>query len=60
MSAFDAAISVVLEGVAYAFTRVLGKTFNIEKDRARRITENIVIGALVAFFILLAILGVGT
>lgn len=60
MSAFDAAVSAVVEGVAYVSSRVLGRTLNIEKDKARRITEIVFMLVFAAFFVGLAIMGIGT
>lgn len=59
MSVFDAAVSVVVEFVTYASTRVLGRTLNIDRDKASRIIEITFLVAFAAFFVLLAIMGVG-
>ena len=60
MTVLDAAISAAVECLAYASSRVLGRTLNIDKDKARRITEITFLVAIAAFFVTLAIMGVGT
>lgn len=60
MSAVDAVLTAVVESVAYVSSRVLGKTLNIKKEKARRVTEAILLVAFAAFFLSLAVMGVGT
>jgi hypothetical protein len=60
MSALDAAISVVADCVSYILGRVLGPTFTLDRDKAQRIGETVLIVAFAAFILLLALLGVGT
>jgi hypothetical protein len=60
MSIFEGIVSAVVECAAYVSSRVLGRAINIDKDKARRITEIIFLVIVAAFFVLLAIMGVGT
>ena len=60
MSVLDAAVSAAVEFLTYVSSRVLGRTLNIDKDKARRITEITFFVAFAAFFVVLAIMGVGT
>lgn len=57
---FDTVVSAIVEGVAYALKRVLGTTFKLEKDKAKRLAENMLIAMFAALFLILAFSGVGT
>jgi len=46
MSAFDAAAYVVGEGVTYIAGRIVGRAFKIERERAMRIGQWVVIATL--------------
>jgi hypothetical protein len=46
MSAFDALAYVVGEGATYLVGRVVGRVFQIERDRSLKVGQWLVIGAL--------------
>lgn len=60
MSAFDAVAYVIGEATAHIAGRIVGRTLTLERKRAQRIGASIVIGLVFAFFLVLAILGIGT
>ena len=60
MSAFDAVACAVGEGAVFIAGRIIGKRCGFPPQKTRRIGEYIVLGAFTAFFVCLALLGIGT
>ena len=60
MSAFDAVVSAIGDGMAYLAGRIVRREFDLGQQEAQRIGEWVVIGLVAAFFIALAVMGVGT
>ena len=60
MSAFDAFVSAIGEGMANVAGRIVRRKMKLGQQDAQRIGELVVIGLVAAFFIVLAAMGVGT
>jgi len=59
MSVFDAVASAIGEGVAYVAGRIIGRKTGMTPSKGQRIGGYLVIGIVAAFFLCLALLGIG-